>query len=205
VAGEHEAGRSDEALHAGGAELERPAEPHGEAERRRRRRGRRGGRRNRRGREEGFPPETAVEPTPADYAAESADDVRLAAAGESEPESAAAGASESEALAAPIVEAHSDAVPTHEPEPTQQVQPDEARSPQIAAPAIPEASEPPRRRSTVREPAPQAWGDDAALPPPTFTGPAPTIEPVVTSSAASEDSDRPRRSGWWSRRVLGKS
>jgi ribonuclease E len=215
VAGEHEAGRSDEALHAAGAELERPAEPQGEGERRRRRRGRRGGRRNRRGREEGFPPETAVEPTPADDAAESAGEVRLAAAGESEPESAAAGesepesaaagASESEALAAPIVEAHSDAVPTHEPEPIHQAQPEDARSPQIAAPATPEASEPPRRRSTVREPAPQAWGDDAALPPPTFTGPAPTIEPVVTSSAASEDSDRPRRSGWWSRRVLGKS
>jgi hypothetical protein len=33
----------------------------------------------------------------------------------------------------------------------------------------------------------------------------PSGEPVVTSSAASEDSDRPRRSGWWSRRVLGKS
>jgi ribonuclease E len=205
VAGEHEAGRSDEALHAAGAELERPAEPPGEGERRRRRRGRRGGRRNRRGREEGFPPETAVEPTPADYAAESAGEVRLAAAGESEPESAAAGASESEALAAPIVEADSDAVPTHEPEPTHQVQPEEARSPQIAAPATPEASESTRRRSTVREPAPQAWGDDAAPPPPTFTGSAPTIEPVVTSSAASEDSDRPRRSGWWSRRVLGKS
>src|SRR5262245_35606453 len=84
VAGEYEAGRSDEALQTAGAELERPAEPHGESERRRRRRGRRGGRRNRRGREEGFPPETAVEPTPADYAAESAGEVTLAATGESE-------------------------------------------------------------------------------------------------------------------------
>ena len=202
VAGEHEPGRSDEVQHAAGDELERPAEPHGESERRRRRRGRRGGRRNRRGREEGFPPETAIEPTPADYA-ESAGEVRAAAAGESKPESAATGASGSQALAGPIVEAHSDAVPTHEP--TYQVQPQEARSAQIAAPATPEASEPSRRRSTVREPAPQAWGEDAAPPPPTFTGPVPTVEPVVTSSAASEDSDRPRRAGWWSRRVLGKS
>jgi hypothetical protein len=27
---------------------------------------------------------------------------------------------------------------------------------------------------------------------------------VVSSPAESESSDRPRRSGWWSRRVLGK-
>jgi ribonuclease E len=204
VAGEHEAGRSDEALHAAGAELERPAEPHGESERRRRRRGRRGGRRNRRGREEGFPPETELEPAHADSAAESTGEVALAAAGESELESAA-GESEPEALATPIVEAHSDAVPTYEAEPAHEAEPQEARSAQIAAPAASEASEPPRRRSTVREPAPQAWHDDATAPPPACTAPVPSIEPVVTSSAASEDSDRPRRSGWWSRRVLGKS
>jgi hypothetical protein len=27
----------------------------------------------------------------------------------------------------------------------------------------------------------------------------------VSSPAESEDSDRPRRSGWWSKRALGKS
>jgi ribonuclease E len=207
VAGEHEAGRSDEALHAAGAELERPTEPHGESERRRRRRGRRGGRRNRRGREEGFPPETADEPAPAhaDSAAESAGEVTSTAAGESEPELAAAEESEPEALASPMVEAHSDAVPTHGVEPTHQPEPHEARSAQTTAPAASEASEPPRRRSTVREPAPPAWHDDATPPPPAFATPMPPIEPVVTSSAESENSDRPRRSGWWSRRVLGKS
>jgi ribonuclease E len=208
VAGEHEAARSDQALHADGAELERPSEPHGESERRRRRRGRRGGRRNRRGREgEGLSPETAVEPAPAhaDAAADSADEVTFAAAEESEPELAPAGKSEPEALAAPIGETHSDALPTHEAEPAHEAEPQEARSAQIAAPAPPETSEPPRRRSTVREPAPQTWRDDATPPPPAFTTPVPPIEPVVTSSAASEGSDRPRRSGWWSRRVLGKS
>ena len=207
VAGEHEAGRSDEALHAAGAELERPTEPHGESERRRRRRGRRGGRRNRRGREEGFPPETADEPAPAhaDSAAESAGEVTSTAAGESEPELAAVEESEPEALASPMVEAHSDAVPTHGVEPTHQPEPHEARSAQTTAPAASEASEPPRRRSTVREPAPPAWHDDATPPPPAFATPMPPIEPVVTSSAESENSDRPRRSGWWSRRVLGKS
>jgi len=203
VAGEHEAGRSDQALHADGAEPERPAEAHSESERRRRRRGRRGGRRNRRGREgEGFPPDTEPAPAHDESAAESAGEVTLAA-GESEPEFAATGESEPEALATPIVEAHSDDAPTYEP--THEAELQEARSAQIAAPAASETSEPPRRRSTVREPAPQGWRDDATPPPPAFTAPVPPIEPVVTSSAASEDSDRPRRSGWWSRRVLGKS
>ena len=30
-------------------------------------------------------------------------------------------------------------------------------------------------------------------------------QPVVISPAESEDTDRPRRSGWWSKRMLGKS
>jgi hypothetical protein len=49
--------------------------------------------------------------------------------------------------------------------------------------------------------------DEASPPAPSFTppAPAPSIEPVESSSAESEDSDRPRRSGWWSKRVLGKS
>ena len=62
---EHDLGGADEAHAAGngGAAADLPAEPNGDAERRRRRRGRRGGRRNRRGREgEGFAAEPAVEP-----------------------------------------------------------------------------------------------------------------------------------------------
>jgi len=85
--------------------------------------------------------------------------------------------------------------------------PQEAPPAQIANPAVPEttASEPPRRRSTVREPAPQALRDDASSPPPSITPSVPSVEPVVSSPAESDDSDRPRRSGWWSKRVLGKS
>jgi ribonuclease E len=74
------------------------------------------------------------------------------------------------------------------------------------APPTPEP-ELPRRRSTVREPA-SSWrgrGADAATPPtiePTEPPRPPAASPTETEPA--EDTDRPRRSGWWSRRVLGK-
>ena len=80
----------------------------------------------------------------------------------------------------------------------------------VAAPAIPEAlaaeppPEPPRRRSTVREPAPTALAGEGSGVAPSFTPPAPAAEPVVSSTAESESDDRPRRSGWWSKRALGK-
>ena len=111
---------------------------------------------------------------------------------------------------APIAESEPRAVPIDEPRGDVQVpaeaRPQEAPSAQIADPVPePTAAEPPRRRSTVREPAPQTSRDEASAPAPSFTPPAPSIEPVVSSPAESEDSDRPRRSGWWSKRVLGKS
>jgi ribonuclease E len=81
---------------------------------------------------------------------------------------------------------------------------------QIAASAGPEtaATERSRRRSTVREPAAQVLREQvlredgpASEPPP--APPTPTAEPVVSSTA--EESESPRRSGWWSKRVLGRS
>jgi ribonuclease E len=62
--------------------------------------------------------------------------------------------------------------------------------------------EQPRRGSTVRERAPTArlGGDPSPRPVPT---PEPA-EPVVSSPTEAEDATRPRRSGWWSRRILGK-
>jgi ribonuclease E len=85
----------------------------------------------------------------------------------------------------------------------------EIQPPQAATPAAADtaASEPSRRRSTVREPAPQALRHEGSMPAPSapaFTPPSPAVEPVVSGPAESESSDRPRRSGWWSRRVLGK-
>jgi ribonuclease E len=196
--GEHELARSDQAHEAGdgGSGAERLAEAHGDGERRRRRRGRRGGRRNRRGRDgESFPPEISSEPELASAVHDLDRPVPFAAA---------------EPPAAPIAESEPQAVPTTEPRADVHApaaaRPLEAPSEQVAGPAVPEptAPEPPRRRSTVREPAPQPLRDDAISPAPSFTPPAPPVEPEVSSSAESDDSDRPRRSGWWSKRVLGK-
>ena len=63
-------------------------------------------------------------------------------------------------------------------------------------------AEPPRRRSTVREPAPASVGNEShtAVPAPPEEAP----QPVVISSDEPEEAARPRRSGWWSKRVLGK-
>jgi ribonuclease E len=68
--------------------------------------------------------------------------------------------------------------------------------PPTAAPA-PAGEAPPRRRSTIREPAPIAI---AGAPP----SPAPTIPPPtpVISSTASDGSGTPKR-GWWGKRILG--
>jgi ribonuclease E len=195
---EHDLARSGQAQEAGdGSGAERPAEAHGDGERRRRRRGRRGGRRNRRGRDgESFAMETSPEPDLANAAHDLDRALPIAAA---------------EPPAAPIAGPEAHAEPFSEPrgdvQPPAAAPPQEAPLPQIASPTVPEttASEPPRRRSTVREPAPQALRDDASSPAPPFTAPEPPIEPVVSSSAESDDSDRPRRSGWWSKRVLGKS
>jgi ribonuclease E len=63
-------------------------------------------------------------------------------------------------------------------------------------------AEPPRRRSTVRERAPIGGSDDAPPPAPTIPV-APAPEPVVTEVAETEGADRPRKTGWWSRRFAG--
>src|SRR5262245_56718707 len=70
----------------------------------------------------------------------------------------------------------------------------------------PAAKEPeqPRRRSTVREPAPATLSaePDAAAPAPVNRPPEPVV--VVTSTSDGTETERPRRAGWWSKRVLGK-
>ena len=193
----HEAGNG-----AGAPEI--PGESGGEAERRRRRRGRRGGRRNRRGREgEGVAAEGGNGEQPEfEHAARDADDGIAA-----EPEAPA--------MHVPVAEPHHDLGQQSDPHsqsasaPETPPEPTHMPAPQIAASAGPEtaAAERSRRRSTVREPAAQVLREQvlreegpASEPPP--APPTPTAEPVVSSTAESES---PRRSGWWSKRVLGRS
>jgi len=156
-------------------------------ERRRRRRGRRGGRRNRRERPEPaspveldvYEPELARAVSNLDFAPQPSFELP--------PYS--------------DVEVHArEAQP-----PAQQEQP----APAGAEPVIETAAaEPARRRSTVREPAPvgspvgssgeeHATLHDAAPAPP-------SAQPVVSPPAESANQDQPRRSGWWSKRVLGR-
>jgi ribonuclease E len=160
-----------------------PGQMSGDGDRRRRRRGRRGGRRNRRDRE-GFAPEGAVAPELAHDA----------------PEHEPAPIGEVEPSYAPIMQSHEPMEPPAEAQP-QEHEPLPSAAAEISEPSI---SEPSRRRSTVREPAPTALSDEATAPSPSYQTPTSSPEPVVSSSAANDASDRPRRSGWWSKRALDK-
>jgi ribonuclease E len=72
------------------------------------------------------------------------------------------------------------------------------------APPPVQQAEPPRRRSTVRERAPVVSGSDAPLPASEPTAPTPAPEPVVIEVAETESAaDKPRKTGWWSRRFAG--
>jgi hypothetical protein len=61
----------------------------------------------------------------------------------------------------------------------------------------PTAPPEPRRRSTVREPAP-VFGDSAPVP-----IPAPASEPTPVVTSAGDDANKPRKTGWWAKRLLG--
>jgi ribonuclease E len=148
-------------------------------ERRRRRRGRRGGRRNRRERQE---------PAPA------------AELGVYEPE-----------LTRAVPDLDFAPQPSFEPPPDSEVQvrareaqtpTQEQPTPTSAEPVIDTAeAEPLRRRSTVREPAPMRSSGEEHV---HDAAPSPSAQPVVSLPAESATEDQPRRSGWWSRRVLGR-
>ncbi len=189
AANEHDAGgefiepTATDAGGAAGAEL--TAESNGESERRRRRRGRRGGRRNRREREgDVTPPETEVlEPevagAPFDLDAEPTSVL------DTQPPQA-------------VTEARPDLPANGEARPQEHAS--QAAETSVSAAMT---TEPVRRRSTVREPALAALHDQAAEPAPSHSARPAATEPVVSNSAESDAADRPRRSGWWSKRVLG--
>jgi ribonuclease E len=152
---------------------------------RRRRRGRRGGRRNRRDREGAPHGEAAGAPhQPMQDRGEW---------NEQPPADIA------EATYAPHIE------PGPEPHLERPVEPPPvaAPPPQPAPPATTAPEPPPRRRSTVREPAP-VFSQDA---PAVISAPLPQrsepIPPPIVSSPGEGDDSRPRRTGWWAKRLLG--
>jgi ribonuclease E len=178
------------ALHQAGEPEPRPEHPRErddqQGERRRRRRGRRGGRRNRHERNGDAVQNNGEAPPQHDFAP-----------GE-------------EFVAPPVAEpelreavADLDAAPSPAPSAPMTAPVPE---PVVAAAALPEP-EPPRRRSTVREPAPIAGSDEASTTPAQTPSPAASIppapQPVVDDAEETENTDRPRRTGWWSRRSAG--
>ncbi len=179
-------GEDGEAVAADGHREPRlDGDANGDGERRRRRRGRRGGRRNRRDRD-GEPgemnagPEGSIEPVEAEVVEAVAD---------------FSGAPPSEAPAPSEQPAYERPAPAYEPSP--------APAPLQVAPE-PAPAEPPRRRSTVREPAP-IFSADATAPAPIPAPPAPepeaTPEPAaVSAEPAAAEPAKPRRFGWWNKR-----
>ena len=161
-------------------------EANGDAEHRRRRRGRRGGRRNRRDRDDAAPREHGNGSSPEHAAAQDRQP--------GWPEERPYAASAEQPQAAPDIATETYAPRIERPQP-------EAPAP-IAETAAPPPAAAPRRRSTVREPAP-VFGESApvieAIP---ATPPPPPPEPVVTTAGA-DDTGKPRRTGWWAKRLLG--
>jgi ribonuclease E len=191
------------------------AEARGEGDgRRRRRRGRRGGRRNRR--EEGelgsAPPENGVAPIEeevahavADFGGPPAELTSERQPREQEPAAYAVAerhAQERHPQERHPEEQHADEVPQREA--MTAVEPATAPKPEPAKP------ESPRRRSTVREPAPFRVSGGA-----TPNAPAPQPEAEIAAASADEAEQaapapateepppQPRRAGWWAKRMLG--
>jgi len=159
-------------------------EPQRDGERRRRRRGRRGGRRNRMERE-GAPGSYDRDVHEPPHTRSTAEDL----------------------TAAPVVEPTlSEAVGDLDAAPAEASSPAEPADLQPAQASPPPAQpEPPRRRSTVREPAPISGSSEAPQPAPAQPAAPAAPPPVVNEIGESEgeNTDQPRRRGWWSRRIAG--
>ena len=190
-AGEHFAPPNDEAIagndaaepHSESADGERDERPdnHGErpeaqhdGERRRRRRGRRGGRRNRHER--------------------NGNDLHGNDRGAAMPEHDFAPGEESSAPLAVEPETRTAVADLDASPPVPQPMPTVVEAP------APEPEEP-RRRSTVREPAPVSHGESA--PPPSVPAAIRGCAGTDRETSEIEDVSRPRKTGWWSRRFGG--
>jgi len=142
-------------------------------DRKRRRRGRRGGRRNRRHREgNGEMADATAETGPESYERDGADDMSSPGHEGSAPAPSA---------------------------PREDVRPSE---PAFVSPPQEVSAEPalPRRRSTVREPAPGFASGSSETPPPAPPASPPPAAPEPVGESSGEEVAKPRRSGWWSKR-----
>jgi ribonuclease E len=208
----------NETAAANGSDHDESAEaPRGDGDPRRRRRGRRGGRRNRRGREgEGPQPASDAVTFQPEFSAPGApqpDVEPMLERHAAEPSAESAAEPWQRDREHPAEQHPTAAAMDREIEPApaaQQWQQPEPAAPSPQAEAAPPAfeSSSPRRRSTVREPAPVSFDPDSTRPvplPAAAPPPPPPAEPLQPAAGAeSEDSGRPRRSGWWSKRVFGK-
>ena len=158
------------------------AHTNGDGEIRRRRRGRRGGRRNRRDRDGG--------PSNGDFAATQGQETHERPDVNERPDWSPPREAPQPDTAEPAYASPIEPAPRPEPAP----------QPAAASPEPQPAAdrEPPRRRSTVREPAP-VFSSSAPVVTPM---PPPPPAPIVTSTAEA-DASKPKRSGWWAKRLLG--
>jgi ribonuclease E len=187
----------DVAAENGEAVAANRAEQHRDGERRRRRRGRRGGRRNRMERER----DGIADAQGQEHGQEHGHDALEPSHehNDDEPQPTHVSAAELTTPAAPEPEL-TRAVTDLDASPAEVGRSAETADLATAPPPVaqPEA---PRRRSTVREPAPAATTSESPQ-----TAPVPsassTPQPVITEIGEdeSESAERPRRSGWWSRR-----
>ena len=169
----------------------------GNGEPRRRRRGRRGGRRNRRDREgQQSNGDFTAAPGVEDHDNQGPHDQPDRQAEWSEPR----------APQQPRPDRSPDfaeAAYTPRTEPAASPAPPMMAQPAAAPPAPSPETEPPRRRSTVREPAPSFGESAPVVVPMPAPQPTPIPAPTVSGTADTDDASKPRRTGWWAKRLLG--
>jgi ribonuclease E len=174
-----------------------PGESQADREKRRRRRGRRGGRRSRHGREGEALPQSS-DSVPPVQAGASMPELHPGEPEQREPDQRGSYRTD---YAEARVEQHQAEVAPNRDQDRPFAEPDAEPIAPVPPVDRPAAS---RRGSTVREPAPTSFGFAGE-----FSAPAPAAraepeQPTPSSSTESEDPARPRRAGWWSKRLLGK-
>jgi ribonuclease E len=196
--GEEDESGEEQGEHAGaerGAQGPDNDRPRPEGEPRRRRRGRRGGRRNRRDREGGEQAGTDNGGRQA-YAGDG-DIAEATQVPRIEPSAVGREINEQPAYEPRIYEPR-----TLEP---RAYEPPAVLSPAPSQPPAQTEPEPPKRRSTIREPAPTFTSGQGFSPAPRAEPPVRSEpEPSSEAKAVSDDAPKPRKTGWWAKRIMGE-